>query len=342
MTRSSSASAALVKLDDPGIARWSAADLVALGQIVLGTVIVWTLPERRWEWLTGAIVRARMRCQPGWADEQKAHLLKFLERCDLPAPLEAILESYFANRRLSKLQALRCRHPGGWHPRIGLEGREHVEGALAAGRGAILWVAPFVFGPLVTKMAFHQAGFAVSHLSRYSHGYSQSRLGARLLNPVRTGVEARFLAERIVIGPEGSVHAPMRALADRLKANRLVSVSVGARGTKAISIPFMNGSIVLATGVPSLVQRSGAALLPVFTVREGDGGYVARVEAPLQPAPGLEREQATVDIMIRFARSLEAQVRRQPDQFWWHYDIIRAALPTYGDRNSRRDPVATA
>ena len=43
-----------------------------------------------------------------------------------------------------------------------------------------------------------------AHLSRYSHGYSPTRLGARWLNPVRTGVEARYLAERIVVGPEGS------------------------------------------------------------------------------------------------------------------------------------------
>ncbi len=42
-------------------------------------------------------------------------------------------------------------------------------------------------------MAFHRAGLAVSHLSRASHGFSGSRLGVRVLNPIHTKVEDRYL-----------------------------------------------------------------------------------------------------------------------------------------------------
>ena len=208
----------------------SVADLTAVGQIGLGFATAWTLPERYWNGLTRAIARARLRAQPGWAAAQRRYLRRWVGEGDIGMSFDALLEAYLANRRVSKLQAFRCRHPAGWNPRTALEGRAFLDEALARGRGAILWVAPFVFGPLLTKMALYRAGHTCSHLSRYSHGFSQSRLGAQLLNPVRADVEERFLAERVVIGRDGSVHAAMRRLTARLHANGVVSVNGGRTG----------------------------------------------------------------------------------------------------------------
>ncbi len=177
--------------------------------------------------------------QRRWAAAQKRYLLRYIDRDELGAPIETILDGYFANRPLSKLHALRCRRFPDWRPRTRVEQAGRIEEALGAGNGVILWVAPFVFGPLATKMALHRAGLAVVHLARYSHGYSKSRLGSRLLNPTRTDVEARFLAERVLIGPDGSVRTAMRTLAERLKANGIVSVSAGARGVQSVIVPFM-------------------------------------------------------------------------------------------------------
>ena len=305
----------------------SVADLTAVGQIGLGFATAWTLPERYWNGLTRAIARARLRAQPGWAAAQRRYLRRWVGEGDIGMSFDALLEAYLANRRVSKLQAFRCRHPAGWNPRTALEGRAFLDEALARGRGAILWVAPFVFGPLLTKMALHRAGHTCSHLSRYSHGFSQSRLGAQLLNPVRADVEERFLAERVVIGPDGSVHAAMRRLTARLRANGVVSVNVGAHGTRPMEVLFMNGPMLLASGVFGLARQTSAPLLPVFTAREGDGSYVARIAAPLVPLPGVEREAAALELAQRFARQLETEVRRYPDQFWWHYDVLQLTGP---------------
>ena len=178
------------------------------------------------------------------------------------------------------LQVLRDYRPGGWRPKIQVLGREHIEHALEGGRGAILWVPPFLFSDLVTKMGLHQAGFAVSHLSLVTHGYSTTRFGVLFLNKLRTKVEDRYLRERILISPEARTSA-LRALRQRLRENGIVSLTASTFGHRIIELPFLNGVLRLANGAPSLAVSSEAPLLPVFTVPAAAGGFEVHVQSCL-------------------------------------------------------------
>jgi hypothetical protein len=104
---------------------------------------------------------------------------------------------------LGFLQMLKCHRPGRWQPRVAPANFEHVDAALRAGRGALLWVAHGFHGHLGAKVAFAGAGLAVSHLSRATHGFSESRFGTRVLNRIQTAVEDRYLGERILIPSRG-------------------------------------------------------------------------------------------------------------------------------------------
>ena len=90
-----------------------------------------------------------------------------------------------AGRSEHHLQILRAISPGGWNAGIELVGREHADAALAAGHGAVLWVAHFCFNALATKKAMAAAGYRVSHLSRPEHGFSKSRVGIATVNRLR-------------------------------------------------------------------------------------------------------------------------------------------------------------
>ncbi len=307
----------------PPVPWLSAKDLAVAGQIAAGAAITWLLPERSWRWVPEARARTRLRLPGRWRAAQRARLRRFLDPAQTRRPIDEIIAGYMGNRQLAKLQPLRCHHPRDWSPPVRLEGRCHIDAALAAGRGAILWVAPFVFGPLLAKMTWQRAGLHVTHLSRYSHGYSQSLVGARLLNPIWTRAEDRFLAERITLGPDGATVRQVRTLANRLRANLLVSVSVGARGARALRVPFLNDHISVATGVPSTAAATGAAILPVVTLREQDGVFVTWVGAPLAQAAPHDGIPAMTATIADLARRLEPFVCRSPDQFWWHYDIIQ-------------------
>ena len=177
------------------------------------------------------------------------------------------------------MELLREHAPWGWKVEISMIGREHIDEALAAGRGAVLWYSPFTHADVVFKRGLHEAGYRVNHLSHLTHGFSDTRFGLTVLNPIKTAVESRYLKERCVIGETG-VGAGGPRLLSRLRKNELVSVTAVQRGKHTGSRPLLGGTLRLAKGAPNFAASTGAALIPIFVV-PFDGGYRLQVEPPL-------------------------------------------------------------
>ena len=196
------------------------------------------------------------------------------------------------------LQILRDYRPGGWRPPIRLVGAGHIEAALNQGKGAILWDSNFASGGLVTKMALHRAGIAVSHLSRVGHGFTSTRFGMLVLNRVWTAIEERYLRERAVRSLEGPV-AAMRLLYRRLRDNGIVSLSVHSAAQTPLKVAY-------ATGAP---------VLPVFTVRDAAGTFVVTVEPPLDIVEGASRRESSERVVRRYLERLAHYVVRHPGQW---------------------------
>lgn len=302
-------------------------DLVVLAKLPVSTAIAWCLPERWWGIATD---RAGALRRPEDVREQRG-IEALFEGHPVALSPERILPGYTANVRRDQLHFMRSHTARGWHPRIDLVGREHLEAALARGHGAILWVAPFVFAYLVTKMALHQAGYAISQLSRIAHGYSSSRFGIRVLNPIRTRIENRYLVERVVIGSDGSVSGPLGRLTDRLNANGIISITVGAAGSRPHRCTCLNGRLEIARGAPNLMLRTGATLLPVFTARTAAGHFVTTIEPPLEAPEGTDRDQVVARVIERLVERLEPHLLRWPDQFNWRIDLGRALIAAAPD-----------
>jgi KDO2-lipid IV(A) lauroyltransferase len=79
--------------------------------------------------------------------------------------------------------------------------------------------------------------------------------------------------------------------------------------------PFLAGMRRFPSAGMDLARRAGAALVPVFLLREGDG-YVLRVHPPLP---------AEEDPVPAFARALEVEVCRHPQQWCLLYPACDAA-----------------
>lgn len=206
-------------------------------------------------------------------------------------------ESYF--------ELLRDYRPFGGRARIGTVGLEHVQRAGATGRGILFWVVGCVSSDLVAKMAFRQAGLAVWHLSRPTHGFSRSRFGVRVLNPIRRRREDRYLAGRVVIDEANSV-GPLRTLYRRLRGGEIVALTAGDEARKVCEAPFLGRTLRVAPGAPEIAWATGAALLPVFTVRNGPGDYTVIIE-PEIPVPAQSPAQAAVEQLVSRLESFTAQ-----------------------------------
>lgn len=280
-------------------------------------MLAWCLPERLWWPLCRALARVSMFLKRN-AATYHGELSELIGERRLAVDIHEIARANLANNHLLRLQGMRLYAPHGWRPQIRLVGREHIERALAAGRGAVLWLAPMACKDLIAKMALHQAGYQVSHLSRFDHGFSTSLWGAQLFNPIWTRIENRFLAERLVIAPGVQVN-PLRVLIKRLRENRLVSVTATTEGRRLPHrFPFLNGSIALAEGAASLSVTTGAALLPVFTVRQPDGTYVTMVEPALHAATSAATARQVDSLMAQFVKRLETYALRHPcDYHGW-------------------------
>lgn len=224
-------------------------------------------------------------------------------------------------------QCLRGYRPGGWRPKITVRGRERIDEALAAGQGCVLWVAHFVFAPNAAKVGLWDLGYRVSHLSRPDHGFSSTRYGLKVLNPIRSAFEDAHLAGRITFDRARPAAALLRArkIVDR---NGVVSFTAGAwEGASVTEAGFLGSRMTLAMGPVWLARASGARLLPVFAVRSrAPDEFLVEIGEPIPVSADLPEDQAMVAATADFLRQLEPRVLAHPGQWrgWSSLEDVHA------------------
>jgi lauroyl/myristoyl acyltransferase len=287
-------------------------------ELPLLAAIATFVPETRWRSICVGLERLKARL--GWFSPGRIRDGLTLMRGPATAGDDALRVA--AARSEHHLQILR-EFFWGWSAPLELEGAEHLAEALRAGRGAVLWVAHFSFNSLAAKKALHQAGFAVAHLSRPEHGFSTSRFGIAVLNPIRVRTERRFLAERIIV-ERARPSTAMRRAQRQLLDNRLVSITAGAwEGALLATVAVGGVELELSTGAPGLAHVVGAPLLPVFTVRDEDTLRIAVIVGPpIDVDRVVERKRAVADAAQRFADRLAPVVARYPLQ-WRDWEKLR-------------------
>ncbi|MEO9221749.1 MAG: phosphatidylinositol mannoside acyltransferase [Mycobacteriaceae bacterium] len=172
-----------------------------------------------------------------------------------------------------------------------VEGQEHLDAALAAGRGAILALP-------------HSGNFDVAGVWLVQHSGTFTTVAERL-NP--ESLFARFTAYRESLGFEilpltGGVESPIRGLVRRLRSGGVVCL-VGDRDLSRAGIPvtFFGEQTKMPAGPARLARSTGAALLPVhcwFTPH----GWRMRIHSPVDS--GLDAAAATQAMADRFAEGI--------------------------------------
>jgi len=224
-------------------------------------------------------------------------------------PRQLALEEF-----IMMLQILRDYRPGGWRPTITLIGRQYLDLALKEGNGAILWVTYTNGARLIAKMAIQRGGYLVSHLSRPRHGLSSTKFGIKFLNWIQTTIEKRYVAERIVV-EDREFQKAVRSLIARLRANKVISITVHRYATRPSAVPFLDGQIVLADGACRLSYITGAALLPVVAYRDGHDALKVEIGAPINTRQATTETTSVVAAHREYVARLERFVLAYPDQW---------------------------
>ena len=289
-------------------------DLLEVLRLPVMAGVAWTLPSGRWDDLARAAVALHLRLAPSQQAARRRARESLFGRSLSPAALDQMIAGSIADTYRARMVGLREYWPRGRNPKIAMAGLDHIEQGLNRGHGVLLWVAPFVYSHLMTKKGLHAAGVHASHLSRPEHGFSPTRFGIRVLNPICTRIEDRYLFERVRFDETADSGAALSRLRERLAANQVVSITVGAKARRTVEVDCLAATLSLATGPIHLALTSGAALLPVFTVRSETGEFVVTVEPPLIGADDARDGELYQTVAQRYVRRLEPFALSYPSQ----------------------------
>ena len=295
------------------------------------------LPERAWFGFAMRVERAKVLLGLRDPKAGSEHIWRALSLSD-PAEAEKIVYRVVATSTEHLIHVLKS-NAGGWNPEIQIEGRAHLDAALAQGRGAILWQSSCF--SLVTKKGLQAAGYPLIHTGLPAHGFSHSPFGVRFLNPSLLRAENRYLRQRIFIDSQNPGAALLRVRRE-LANNGVVNFTMGAwAGRTVIRAPLLGGWLPLAVGAPGLAHRTGAALLPVFTMRmPGSHAIVIRIGEPL-PTGAADSATAINDSVAALVAQLEAAIRSAPDQ-WTSWSCLSFDEPPVSECAPMSEQAPTA
>ncbi len=196
--------------------------------------------------------------------------------------------------------------------RVDIHGREHLDAALAAGRGALL-----VGGHFTTL----EVGFAILEAltPRASCMYRPQR-NAMMDVMIRRG-RYRFAKHQI---PRDNVRALVRTLRDGYAVGYLPDQTY--LGNQSELLPFFGEPAVTNTATSKLAAISGAVVLPYFFRRLPEGDYRVDIGPPLADLPS---DSPRRDAQRLFGL-LEEYIRLAPEQYLWLYKKFKgrpAPLP---------------
>jgi KDO2-lipid IV(A) lauroyltransferase len=265
-----------------------------------------------------AVGRALGRMAYAVLRERRRIAARNIDAClrDLPADERArILTRHFESLGLSIVEMAM-----GWfgpleaiHERIDVEGAEHLQAALAKGKGVILFSAHFTafefFWPALRSLCPKLAGM-----------YKLQR------NPVmnRAMQRGRGRSYDVQIAKD-NVRDMLRTLRENAVFWYASDQSYGGKGS--VLLPFFGEPAMTNTAIGRIAKASGATVLPYCCRRVADGRYLMTIGAPLDGVPSGDEVADTRALM----RKLEDYIRLAPEQYWWIHQRFKGRPPPLPD-----------
>jgi KDO2-lipid IV(A) lauroyltransferase len=198
---------------------------------------------------------------------------------------------------------------------IQFEGVEHLQAALARGRGALMLTAHFTTLEMGARALTLLGPTSIMYLT------PSNRLIAELSRRGR----ARHTVQAIS-------SEQIRDLLQNLKDNVPVWYAPDQRftGKNSAIVPLFGQPAASNIATSRLAKISGAPVLPYFPQRRPDNrGYIVRIYPPLDDFPSNDPIADT----RRFHELIEAHVRLYPEQYLWAYKRFKGAgVDPYAER----------
>ncbi len=192
--------------------------------------------------------------------------------------------------------------------RYHLDGWEHLDAALAEGRGVVM---------VTSHAGISAVGGQLVALSGVPTTVVVEPLQPHRLHKLVARLRAAFGVRIISVG-----HESVRAMIAALRGNQLVGIvcdrDVAGSGRE---LPFFGVTTHVTTAAATLALRTNAVVLPAFVTRSGlfagQGRIETRVEMPRTGTLSHDVQEGTLRILTR----IEAFIREHPEQWAVFSDV---------------------
>ena len=193
------------------------------------------------------------------------------------------------------------------------EGFEHVERAMAAGRGLI-----FVTG--------HLGNWELGGAYVAARGVPLDAIARRMANPLfdRYLTSTRERLGMHVVRDAEAVRRTPRSLREG-RAVAFVS-DQGVKGLASTFVPFFGRPAKTPRGPAVFALRMKVPVVLAVALRQPSGRYRLHSE-PIPVEETGDRERDIDDLVARYTLALERWVRRAPEQYFWHHRRWRRQPP---------------
>lgn len=183
------------------------------------------------------------------------------------------------------------------------EGMGYLDKVLAEGKGGIVVTAHIgnweLGAVLISVLGYPLMAIALPHKER----------------PVNDLFNDQREAKGVTVVP---TNGALRQCIEQLRGNRLLAL-VADRDFSAngIMMDFLGSKMLVPKGPAMFSLKTGAPILPIFLIRNGDGTFTFSCSQPIYPPGRNRREDDTTmkELMGRYMSVIEKKIRAHPSQW---------------------------
>ena len=250
----------------------------------LGTLAFWLAPQHR------ELACDHLRCSLTLSDERRVRTIA--KQCF--QHLGKTVVEFMQFPRLDRAQIQRY---------VTFEGVEHVEQALAEGKGAIILTGHFGNWELLAA----SISATVAPLTPIVRELRSPRLNALVSR-------YREKAGYATIDRDTGIRQALQCL----RRNELLGIVADVDTTvSGVFVDFFGRRAYTPYSPVAIALKTGATILPTFIIRQPDGSHRAIIEPPLALKRTDTKEKDLVINTQKFTKIIESYIRQYPTQWIW-------------------------
>ena len=199
---------------------------------------------------------------------------------------------------------------------LSIQGLENLDEELSKGRGVILATAHFGAKQLL-QVGLGLMGYKLNqihyHMNEDELSFVQKKVSQRYRKEIEKKIPVNFI-------PSTSF---LRVAITSLKNNEILVIAADGIGIREymskgyLSVPFLGEKVLFPSNIVSFAKKTGASILPIFTIRETQSNHRIVIEPPIEV--NLEHADRTIRDFIAL---LEKYVCKYPHlwEFWEEFE----------------------